>query len=273
MKITRKIPTIAAITLAAVTCPHLLQAQGGKADERQRSLGRAIEQQLASMNGRQMYVVTDKPLYHPGETVWFRAWAVSIKNLQGVAGEHGITFQLIDPKGAKVAEKRVLSRGGMAANDFEIGAGLAGGAYVLRAISDLGGTEERTVVVSAYEAPRIKKSLDFTRKSYSPSDEVVAHVKIEQPTCGPLVGARVSAVVTLDGAEIALTVREYTLLEYLMRRAGEVVSKTELLDHVWDASIETAPNAVEVYVGYLRRKLGRDILETVRGAGYRLTRE
>lgn len=77
--------------------------------------------------------------------------------------------------------------------------------------------------------------------------------------------------VTLDGAEIALTVREYTLLEYLMRRAGEVVSKTELLDHVWDASIETAPNAVEVYIGYLRRKLGRDILETVRGAGYRLS--
>jgi len=77
--------------------------------------------------------------------------------------------------------------------------------------------------------------------------------------------------VTLDGAEIALTVREYTLLEYLMRRAGEVVSKTELLDHVWDASIETAPNAVEVYVGYLRRKLGRDVLETVRGAGYRLS--
>jgi two-component system OmpR family response regulator len=77
--------------------------------------------------------------------------------------------------------------------------------------------------------------------------------------------------VTLDGTEITLTAREYALLEYLMRRAGEVVSKTELLDHVWDASIETAPNAVEVYVGYLRRKLGRDILETVRGAGYRLS--
>ncbi|GAA4704081.1 DNA-binding response regulator [Phytohabitans rumicis] len=77
--------------------------------------------------------------------------------------------------------------------------------------------------------------------------------------------------VTLDGAEIGLTAREFALLEYLMRRAGEVVSKTELLDHVWDASIETAPNAVEVYVGYLRRKIGRDVLETVRGAGYRLS--
>ncbi|MEQ4303069.1 response regulator transcription factor [Plantactinospora sp. B6F1] len=76
--------------------------------------------------------------------------------------------------------------------------------------------------------------------------------------------------VTRDGVEVDLTAREYALLEYLLRRAGEVVSKTELLDHVWDASLRTAPNAVEVYVGYLRRKIGRDRLETIRGAGYRL---
>ena len=75
---------------------------------------------------------------------------------------------------------------------------------------------------------------------------------------------------TLAGAQVTLTAREYALLEYLLRRPGQVVSKTELLDHVWDASPETAPNVVEVYVGYLRRKLGRDVLETVRGAGYRL---
>jgi DNA-binding response OmpR family regulator len=77
--------------------------------------------------------------------------------------------------------------------------------------------------------------------------------------------------VTVAGAEVTLTAREYALLEYLLRRPGEVVSKTELLDHVWDAAVDTAPNAVEVYIGYLRRKIGRDLLETVRGAGYRLT--
>jgi DNA-binding response OmpR family regulator len=76
--------------------------------------------------------------------------------------------------------------------------------------------------------------------------------------------------VTSGGAEVALTPREFAVLEYLMRRPGEVVSKTALLDHVWDAAEETAENAVEVYVGYLRRKIGRDRLETVRGAGYRL---
>jgi DNA-binding response OmpR family regulator len=79
--------------------------------------------------------------------------------------------------------------------------------------------------------------------------------------------------VTQAGADVALTAREYALLEYLMRRPDEVVSKIELLDHVWDASEDTAPNVVEVYVGYLRRKLGRDRLETVRGAGYRLSTE
>jgi two-component system OmpR family response regulator len=76
--------------------------------------------------------------------------------------------------------------------------------------------------------------------------------------------------VTVGGNEVVLTLREYGLLQYLMRRAGDVVSKTELLDHVWDASEETAPNAVEVYIGYLRRKVGREVVETVRGAGYRL---
>ena len=76
--------------------------------------------------------------------------------------------------------------------------------------------------------------------------------------------------VTVAGAEVMLTAREFALLEYLLRRPGEVVSKTELLDHVWDAALDTAANAVEVYVGYLRRKIGRERLETVRGAGYRL---
>ncbi|HEX5497292.1 MAG TPA: winged helix-turn-helix domain-containing protein, partial [Mycobacteriales bacterium] len=74
--------------------------------------------------------------------------------------------------------------------------------------------------------------------------------------------------------EVTLTPREFALLEYLMRRAGEVVSKSELLEHVWDAHYAGDPNVVEVYVGYLRRKIdapfARRGLQTVRGAGYRI---
>ncbi|HEX6327669.1 MAG TPA: response regulator transcription factor [Jiangellaceae bacterium] len=74
--------------------------------------------------------------------------------------------------------------------------------------------------------------------------------------------------------EISLTPREFTLLELFMRHPDEVLSKTEILAHVWDAYYEGDPNVVEVYVGYLRRKIdapfGRNALQTVRGAGYRL---
>lgn len=76
--------------------------------------------------------------------------------------------------------------------------------------------------------------------------------------------------VTRAGEPVGLTPREYALLEFLMRNAGRVIGKTEVLDHVWDSATDTDPNVVEVYVGYLRRKLGRGALETVRGAGYRL---
>jgi len=73
---------------------------------------------------------------------------------------------------------------------------------------------------------------------------------------------------------VDLTAKEYTLLEYLALRAGAVVSKVELVEHVWDAARDPDTNVVEVYMGYLRRKIdaGRDqpLLHTVRGAGYRL---
>jgi two-component system, OmpR family, response regulator len=75
--------------------------------------------------------------------------------------------------------------------------------------------------------------------------------------------------VTVEGAQVDLTAREYAMLDYLMRRPGMVVTKAELLAHVWDDT-EIDPNAVEVYAGYLRRKIGRERLSTVRGAGYRL---
>ncbi len=76
------------------------------------------------------------------------------------------------------------------------------------------------------------------------------------------------------GERMALTAKEFSLLEFFMRRAGEVLSRSELIDHVWDFAFEGDSNVVDVYVRYLREKIdrpfGRDTLETVRGAGYRL---
>jgi len=74
--------------------------------------------------------------------------------------------------------------------------------------------------------------------------------------------------------EIVLTPRQFSLLEYLMRKAGEVVSKAEILEHVWDYAFEGDPNIVEVYVRHLRKRIdepfSRNAIQTVRLVGYRL---
>ena len=72
------------------------------------------------------------------------------------------------------------------------------------------------------------------------------------------------------GLEVKLTARELSILEYLLRRAGEVVSKTDIINHVWDFAYDGGDNVVEVHVSALRRKLGSDAIETVRGGGYRI---
>ena len=78
--------------------------------------------------------------------------------------------------------------------------------------------------------------------------------------------------VFLGADEVPLTTREFSVLETLVTRPGEVVSKSEILDHVWDFAYDGDPNIVEVYVSALRRKLGAGLIRTVRGAGYRLER-
>jgi two-component system, OmpR family, response regulator len=76
--------------------------------------------------------------------------------------------------------------------------------------------------------------------------------------------------VAYRGRELSLTAREFAMLELFMRRPGEVLTRFELLEHVWDASYENRSNVIEVYVGYLRDKLDHAAIETVRGVGYRL---
>jgi DNA-binding response OmpR family regulator len=76
------------------------------------------------------------------------------------------------------------------------------------------------------------------------------------------------------GEPVAVTPREFALLEFLLRHRGQAVTKTAIIENVWDAHFTSDPNIVEVYIGYLRKKIdhpfGRTAIETVRGAGYRI---
>jgi two-component system OmpR family response regulator len=76
--------------------------------------------------------------------------------------------------------------------------------------------------------------------------------------------------VSSGGLAVPLSTKEYALLELLMRRPGEVVSRLQLLEHAWDIGYENRSNVITVHIGHLRAKIGADAIETVHGAGYRL---
>ncbi len=76
--------------------------------------------------------------------------------------------------------------------------------------------------------------------------------------------------VTVGNATVELPAREFTLMEVFLRHSGQVLSREQLLDQVWGYHYDPGSNIVDVYVGYLRKKLGSNLIETVRGMGYRL---
>ena len=89
--------------------------------------------------------------------------------------------------------------------------------------------------------------------------------------CGPLLLDTAGARVTVDGRAIKLTSLEFRLLSYLMHHKGKVVSRTELVEHLYDQDFDRDSNTIEVFVGRLRKKLGVDVLHTVRGMDYCVT--
>ena len=87
-------------------------------------------------------------------------------------------------------------------------------------------------------------------------------------SCGALMLDTKSARVTVDGSAVKLTSLEFRLLAYLMHHKGKVVSRSELVEHLYDQDFDRDSNTIEVFVGRLRKKLGIDVLHTIRGMGY-----
>ncbi|MGE5183082.1 MAG: MG2 domain-containing protein [Acidobacteriota bacterium] len=165
-------------------------------------LDKAISTYYAGVDSRRTYIQTDKPLYQPGETIWFRADVRSAKTLTAPGVPTGVTMQLVSPRGAVVATKRVLAQAGVARNVFAVPALLEGGEYTLKLVADAGASDEKKIIVNTYEAPRLMKTLELTRKAYGEGDEVAAAVELKKQTGEALADHAFTAVVTLDDAEV-----------------------------------------------------------------------
>jgi two-component system, OmpR family, response regulator len=121
---------------------------------------------------------------------------------------------------------------------------------------------------------------DYVSKPFH-MEEVLARVRAllrrsaghatSEISCGPLVLDTKSARVTVDGKAVKLTSLEFRLLAYLIHHKGRVVSRTELVEHLYDQDFDRDSNTIEVFVGRLRKKLEVDVLKTIRGLGYCLS--
>lgn len=120
---------------------------------------------------------------------------------------------------------------------------------------------------------------DYVAKPFH-MEEVLARVRAlvrraaghasNELTCGPIRLDLRAGRVTVDGAAVKLTSHEYRLLSYLLHHQGKVISRTELTEHLYDQDFDRDSNTVEVFVGRLRKKVGSEMIETIRGLGYRL---
>ncbi len=121
---------------------------------------------------------------------------------------------------------------------------------------------------------------DYVTKPFN-MEEVLARIRAlvrrtaghasTELVCGPVTLDTKGARVLVNGMAVKLTSQEYRLLEYLMMHGGKVVSRTELVEHLYDQDFDRDSNTIEVFVGRLRKKLGTDVLHTIRGMGYTMS--
>ena len=120
---------------------------------------------------------------------------------------------------------------------------------------------------------------DYVAKPFH-MEEVVARVRAlvrrsaglasNEITCGPIRLDTRSGKVTVDGQSVKVTSHEFRLLSYLMHHQGKIISRTELVEHLYDQDFDRDSNTIEVFIGRLRKKLGVEVIQTVRGLGYNM---
>ncbi len=196
-----------------------------------------------------IYIQLNKPMVQPGETLWFRATLFDTATLAPFKGAVGYTCKLVDPRGATVVEQRVQLREGAGEGQVQIPDGVAGGEYKLKVECISGPSEERPIVVNAYEPPMIKKKLTVLGKAYGPGDRVEAKAEFYRGTGEALAGKAVTGIVQVDG-------REFKRLELMTDDAGKLLVSVDLPDAI---ETENALLTLMVSEGGITESISRSI--------------
>ena len=177
------------------------------------------------------------------------------------------------------------SSGGFDLLVLDIGLPLMDGFAVLRRLREDHNPIPVVVLTARDTLDTTVAALEGGADDYMPKpfrlDELVARIRLRLRDDGPGPASTTIEVgglrldlrtrrVEVDGAQVELSAREFALAETFLRNPGQVLSREQLLSHVWGYDFDPGSNVVDVYVRYLRRKIGADRIETVRGVGYRL---
>ena len=196
-----------------------------------------------------VYIQLDKPLFQPGETIWLKVSLLETKTLAPFTGAVGYDCRLLDPRGATVVRKRVQMKEGAGECDIIVPEGVAGGEYMLKVECIGGPTEERPVIVSAYEPPMIKKKLRVLGKAYGPGDRVEAKAEFRKGTGEALAGKRIVGIVQVDG-------REVMRLDLRTDEEGGLLAAFDLPDRI---ETENALLTLKVEEGGITESISRSI--------------
>lgn len=193
----------------------------------------------------------------------------------------GYTTQVVADGGEAI---ELVLGGGFDLLVLDIGLPTADGYEVMRRIRRAGATLPVIVLTARTSAEDTLASLEGGANDYMPKpfrfDELLARVRLRlaDASSGGLARLAVDGLeldlrtrrAIVDGREVELSAREFALAEELLRNADRVLSREQLLSRVWGYDFDPGSNIVDVYIGYLRAKLGAAHIETVRGMGYRL---
>jgi len=152
-----------------------------------------------------VYVQTDKPLYSPGEDIWFSAYLVNTADMKPSELSDIVHVQLINPKGGVEQEMKIIANGGSAGGDFPLTASAAGGLYKLKAYTTYESGDqthlvfEKDIQVQQVILPRLKMKLDFLKKAYGPGDEIEAKIEFASLDNKPLAHKDITWILNLDG--------------------------------------------------------------------------